>query len=395
MNGVGNERADTASQVLLPEPAPNRAQTLPGSILMRWLRGVIGRDRDGYVVIAGSGRTSIVLYGDGRPLAAAVTRGPHGKDVGDALAQIRADSNSDCFVMTYKLPPPVGTMLSGLFSAPSLEQLVTAPRQNLKGLLDDVITPMFTGAAVVWGEESIWAVLLIAGGEVFGCFSADDRSLKPSSDDVSALLYLDEIAISVHPPHEARDIEALLATPQARKAPVGRDAHIDHTESAMIALLSRLEHRISRIDPAHPDGAARLARDLIQTCAEAAEISGQDGILPRTQPPAHPLLAAHWDAAAGGLATSELLVALEMASIPDARLAASDALLLTLDLTVEQQLTWLAMADELSASTLREARGELLEGAQRLLRLWREQRRGPAGAIHAMPRGVRAGVLSK
>lgn len=63
MNGVSAARAAGLSPALLPEPAPNRAQTLPGSILMRWLRGVIERDRDGYVVIAGSGRTQNYVTG--------------------------------------------------------------------------------------------------------------------------------------------------------------------------------------------------------------------------------------------------------------------------------------------------------------------------------------------
>jgi hypothetical protein len=92
-------------------------------------------------------------------------------------------------------------------------------------------------------------------------------------------------------------------------------------------------------------------------------------------PPAHPLLDSHWLAEQRAVDTQSLLRTLEMAAIPDAWLAASDALILALESTVEQQLTWLSMADQLSATALKEALAELLGESRGRVRDWRQARR--------------------
>ncbi len=60
-----------------------------------------------------------------------------------------------------------------------------------------------------------------------------------------------------------------------------------------------------------------------------------------------------------------------MADIPEAWINAADALLMAIDRTVESQLTWLAVEDEISATTLREALDELIGQSQALIRAWR------------------------
>ena len=57
----------------LPEPMANRAQPVARSVILRWLRGVIDRDQHGYAVIAGNGRTVVVLYAGRSARGAAVT----------------------------------------------------------------------------------------------------------------------------------------------------------------------------------------------------------------------------------------------------------------------------------------------------------------------------------
>lgn len=363
--------------VSLPEPAANRAQTIPGSILVRWLTGVMQQDLDGYALIAGSGRTITVLYGNGKPLTSAVTRGGGEGGLREALTGIQSDPVASCFVMTYKLPEPAGRLLSGLFVKPAVHILRRSPGGELQELLAGVLDPQFSGAVVVWSEESIWAVLLVEAGDVCGCYGAEDRTLKTTMQDVAHLLYLDEVALMVHPASVEPEIEPLFSETTTATGALSRTAAIDRTEAAMIAMLSRFEHRLSRIDPARQGARAELARALAEILEAAFDLAGDGGPPPDAQPPSHPLLAVHWDRSTGRIAVADLLRNLEMAAIPDAWLAAADAMLLGIDRTVERQLTWLAVADEMSATTLREALDELLQQARHLLRAWRADRLQP------------------
>ncbi|HEX2281661.1 MAG TPA: hypothetical protein VHG52_07855, partial [Thermomicrobiales bacterium] len=172
-SSLAAERPDVAASpaaFALPEPLANRAQPIPGSMLLRWLSGVVTRDSDGYAVIAGNGRTVTLLYGAGRPLATMVSRGLGDGGLQETLDGLQSDSASGCFVMTYKLPASAGELLSGLFGPPVECRTVRPSRLEVKDLLESVGVAQFRGAALITAEEeSIWGVALIDGGEVFGC----------------------------------------------------------------------------------------------------------------------------------------------------------------------------------------------------------------------------------
>lgn len=362
--------------VTLPEPLANRAQPVSRSVIIRWLRGVVDRDESGYAVIAGNGRTVIFLYGEGRPFAAAVTRGPNVVTVVDALETVRGQGSSDFFAMTYPLPAETATALSGLFVRPAIRELFNEPGAQLKDLLATRLAADFTGTVVVRAVGLAWAALLVAGGEVIGCYGSDDRTLKATIHDVTALFHLDEVEVSVHPRFEEPDLAAVLAVTSTRYLAGKRDEAIARTETAMIELLSELENGITRAEEETSDQAEVLAYVLAGSYDRALKLAGESGKTRlKSDMPGHPLLEAHWISESGRVDTLRLLATLEMAAIPDAWLAASDALAMALELAVEQQLTWLAVADDLSSSALQETLSELLLQARSLIRRWRRDRR--------------------
>ena len=131
----------------------------------------------------------------------------------------------------------------------------------------------------------------------------------------------------------------------------------------MIALLSTLEARISSAERAPQVEPEQLTRALAVTYDEAVRMTGVGRPRLLGNRAGHPLLEAHWDAAAGRIDTAGLLDTLRMAAIGDAWLAAAEALCVALELAVEQQLTWLSLVDEHSSTALQEALAELLSQA--------------------------------
>lgn len=352
--------------VALPEPPANRAQTIPGSILQRWLARVIQRDLDGYALIAGQGHTVALLYGDGRPLRSAVTRGAS-SNPGDVLVRIQSDRDEACFVMTYKFPERSGKLFSGLFLPPS-GAIRFAPEHT--PVIDKVVAslpPGFNGAVVVRNEEIAWSVIVLSDGMPVACYGADDRNLGYSTTALGHLDLVEHLEVAVHPSSDegAQASETHNDATDSGQTPM--------VEGRMIELLSLFEHRLSRFQQEVIDPSS-LARALAEVCDAAGSLDLSASSVQVATVPRHPVLAAHWDQSKNALSTERLLSTLEMAGIPDAWVNAADALLVAIDRAVELQLTWLAVEDELAASTLREALDDLLQQGRSLLKAWRSQR---------------------
>ncbi len=366
--------------VTLPETMANRAQSVTRSVIMRWLRGVINGDTDGYAVIAGSGRTIIVLYGEHAPLTAAVIRGPDVENVPEALATLRSEGPTDFFAMTYHLPPGAPAALSGLFGEPATREVLDDPRPQLKALLSRQLDAEFTGSIVVRYLDVLWATLLLVDGNIIGCYGSDDSGLKGTIDDAIALLHLDELEISLHPGFRNPELEEVISFDSTSYLTSESDIDVAETEMAMISLLSEFENGITGIGS--EDAPSALVYVLIDAYQEALTLICDDQAALSVDPPAHPLLETHWNVERRAVDTTGLVTTLEMAAIPDAWLAAADALVLALEASVEQQLTWLSTADKLSATALKEALSDLLLECRSRVRGWRQERRAvEAGTI--------------
>jgi hypothetical protein len=243
-------------------------------------------------------------------------------------------------------------------------------------MLADRLDQGFSGAVVVRAPGLAWATLLLDGGEVVGCYGSDDGRLKSTLEDATALFYLDEVEVAVYPARTQPELAEPLLRGATRSLSSGRSASIEATETAMIALLSTLEARISAAERAAQIDPEQLTRALAATYDEAVQLPGVGRSRLLGNRAGHPLLEAHWDAAAGRIDIAGLLDTMQMAAIGDAWLAAAEALTVALELAVEQQLTWLSLVDEHSSAALQEALAELLTQARGLIRARRAGRGG-------------------
>lgn len=373
MNAVAEASCEAAfpAHVLLPEPPANRAQIIPGSILQRWLSGVIQHDVDGYALIAGSGHTVALLYGDGRPLRSAVTRG-ESSQADDAMIEIESERANGCFVMTYKLPGGSARLLSGLFDPPARCCSLEVVDERLRSEL----SAEFDGVVVARADEIGWSVILVSSGDLVASYGADERVLGDADVTLSLLRHAQRLDIAHHPLAQGATAGATLPGVQAESYPaIARE--VRQVEAGMIELLSLFEHRLSSVERAESPLPFDLAVALAEICEAASVLDVSPDGIRIIDKPRHPVLAAHWDEAGGKVATGRLLRSLQMADIPEAWVNAADALLMAIDRTVESQLTWLAVEDEISATTLREALDELISQSQALIRGWRTSiRRG-------------------
>jgi hypothetical protein len=369
---AGNALSSTIP-ITLPETMANRAQSVTRSVIMRWLRGVITGDLDGYAVISGGGRTIIVLYGGELPLSAAVTRGPNVETMVEALDALRTDGPSDFFAMTYHLPQGAPAALAGLFGSPSFVTTLNEPRPQLRAILEEQLESEFTGSIVLRYQDVLWATLLLVDGDIIGCYGSDDTQLKGTIDDAMALLRLDELDIAMYPGSSDASLQDVISFDSTSYLGGQEDESVEATELAMIELLSEFESEISGLSVS--DEPRALVKSLIHSYTNALKLVQDGPDVITSAPPAHPLLDSHWLPEQRAVDTQRLLQTLEMAAIPDAWLAASDALILALQSTVEQQLTWLSMTDQLSATALKEALAELLGESRSLVRDWRQARR--------------------
>jgi hypothetical protein len=328
----------------------------------------------------------LVLYAAQLAVGAAVTRGPGVTNAIEALETLRAPDGSDLFVMTYPLSQESAHALSGLFARPAIRELCDDPGAQLKQILADRLDQRFSGAVVVRAAGLAWAALLLDGGEVIGCYGSDDARLKPTIEDASALFYLDEVEVAVYPARAQPELAALLRQGERRGPVTGRNASIEATELGMIALLSALESRLTNAQRFGEGRPEQLAQAVAESYDEALQLTGVGRARLLSDQVGHPLLEAHWDATEGRVDTQRLLETLRMASISDAWLAASEALIVALELDVEQQLTWVSLVDEASSSALQEALVDLLAQARGLIRTWRAERSSGAPNVPALPR---------
>jgi hypothetical protein len=227
---------------------------------------------------------------------------------------------------------------------------------------------------VARAEDIGWSVILVSAGDLVASYGADERIPGEADITISLLRHAQRIDVALHPLSTGQRAEAALPAARAGVYPAVA-GEVQQVETGMIELLSVFEHRLSTIARASSPLPVDLTVALAEICEAASVLDvSPDGVRVASQP-AHPVLAAHWDAAGGKVATVRLLKTLEMADIPEAWINASDALLVAIDRTVESQLTWLAVEDEVSATTLREALDELIGQAQTLLRTWRTRAR--------------------
>ena len=364
---------NSAARVTLPETMVNRAQSLTRSIIMRWLRGIINSGDEGYCVISGGGRTIIVLYHEQIPIAAAVTRGPGTEDMVEALNALRTDGPSNFFAMTYELPGGAAHALAGLFGSPAAEFIIDNPREQLRELLSEQQEAKLTGAILLHVQDAMWATMLLVDGDIIGCYGSDDTKLKGTLDDAKPLLRLPQLEVAIYPSFVDERLEDVVSFDSTSYLGSNQAASVEDTEVAMIELLSEFENGLTRI--ASTDGPEALVRLLTATYEAARSLAQGGPALISSGPPAHPLLDSHWLPEERAIDTAGLLRTLEMAAIPEAWLAASDALILALESTVEQQLTWLSMEDQLAATSLKEAFSELLSESRNRVREWRQARR--------------------
>jgi hypothetical protein len=227
-----------------------------------------------------------------------------------------------------------------------------------------------------------------------GCYGSDDGRVKPTIEDATALFYLDEVEIAVYPARPQPELAEPLLRGATRSLSSGRSASIEATETAMIALLSSLEARISAAERAPQVGPEQLTRALAATYDEALQLTGVGRPRLLGNRAGHPLLEAHWDASAGRIDTAGLLGTMQMAAISDAWLAAAEALTVALELAVEQQLTWLSLVDEHSSAALQEALAELLAQARSLIRARRAGRGGAGPRVGAPVQAAAPVVLA-
>jgi hypothetical protein len=358
--------------VVLPEPVPNRAQPVPGSILPRWLRMVVRNDQHGYSVVTGSGTTFAVLYARGRPIAAARTRGgPTAEVNSDWLRELLGHAATEWFAVTHRLPLEVAEAAAGLFMPATQAAHRDAATATLHELLVQLRAGAFTGALHVRADEHAFAVALLHHGRVLGCYETDNRSLDPSPDGFTSLLAGAEATLTLCPAGVDDHLERVLARAQADAQAHGRDDSVSDLESALIALLSALEHGLTKALAGDGDQPACLARGLASAYDDVAALAANVDVQPIAPHPDHPLLSPHWDPDAGKIATDRLLETLTLATIPDIWPIAVDALSLAVERAVEPYLAWLALADEASARALEEALVDLLQQARSAARQWR------------------------
>ena len=270
-NAYAGNALSSQTPVTMPETMANRAQSVTRSVIMRWLRGVISSDSNGYAVISGGGRTIIVLYSADTPISAAVTRGPNVEHAVDALEALRTDGPSDFFAMTYHLPDGAPEALSGLFAGSIENRTLTDPRRDLKELLAEKLDSKFSGSVVVRYEDILWSVILLVEGEIIGGYGSDDTTLKGSIDDTFALLHLDKVDIAVYECGWNDDLADVISLEATSYLGSNLDEAVAETEAAMISLLSELESAISGVGHDDPP------KDLVCALVESYRVGARTG----------------------------------------------------------------------------------------------------------------------
>lgn len=317
----------------LPEPVPSRAEALEGLDLTGWLRDVVAADGQGFAVLAGGGTTFIMVYAEGVPIAASLSR--NGADVygGEAIQALVERGPMNVFALTYMCVTPVALALSSLFGSAGPRLRLEADPRALAACLAAAKGERAAGALVVDAGEDAWSILLLADGSVVAGYGSDDRTLKSGVDDATVLLHRDDLWVSRLRPHVS-DLRVMLD----RRGTDTSSAPIDETlldiEAALIGELARLEHLLTR--------ASQSDERLSLVVSAFASVLAELDTLPLS-PNASPTPAS---------------------SIRD---FAVDGLIARFEQRVEGYVAWLAQSDEAAARFLSDAAGELTQQARALL----------------------------
>lgn len=354
------------TQVILPEPASNRAETVPATTLAAWLAALIAQERDGYVLLSGPGQTAVILYGAGRPIEAAQTRG--GDACGArALHHLLESTDGEWFAVSHPLGPELARCLAGLFSPPTSLSPLTMAGGSLDTVLARLRREHYSGAVRLTVTEGLSIVVLIADGAPLASFSSDERILKFDLADVTFMAAFDDLSVALHPA-QTRDLASVLDAARLSEQPVvnardGRDGLI--VESMLIEAFSTLEYEISIAEIGAPT-LEHLSMALAGAYGLLADAQLVIGRPSAERAPDDPLIIPFWNETQRQLDTTRLLTTFRRVGVPNVWWVAAKALIEVIQQRVVQQLGWLAEADPASANTLAEAAEDIFQRAQAL-----------------------------
>ncbi|MDQ3549752.1 MAG: hypothetical protein M3439_13140, partial [Chloroflexota bacterium] len=338
----------------------------PAPTLAAWLAGLIAEERDGYVLLSGPGQTSVVLYGGGRPIEAAQTRGGDAQGA-RALQHLLESTDGEWFAVSHPLRPELARCLAGLFSPPTSLSPLTMAGCSLDTVLARLRREHFSGAVRLTVTEGLSIVVLIADGAPLASFSSDERILKFDLVDVTFLAAFDGLSVALHPA-QTRDLASVLDAARLSEQPAAdardaRDGLI--VESMLIEAFSTLEYEISIAEISAPtlEYLSMALAGAYGLLADAQLVIGRPSA---ERPPADPLIIPFWNETQRQLDTTRLLTTFRRVGVPNVWWVAAKALIEVIQQRVVQQLGWLAEADPASANTLAEAAEDIFQRAQAL-----------------------------
>lgn len=356
----------SASQVVLPEPASTRAEAVSAATLTAWLTALIAEERDGYVLLSGPGQTFVVLYGGGRPIEAAQTRGGDASGA-RALHQLLESPDGEWFAVSHPLKLDVARCLAGLFSPPTSLSPLTMAGGSLDTVLARLLRDHYSGAVRLTVTEGLSIVVLVVDGAPVASFSSDERILKSDLADVTFLAAFDDLSVALHPA-QTRDIASVLDAARLSGQPVvdardGRDTMI--VESMLIEAFSTLEYEISIAEIRAPtlEHLSMALAGAYGLLADAQIVIGRPSV---ERTPADPLIVPFWNETQRQLDTTRLLTTFRRVGVPNVWWVAAQALIEVIQQRVVQQLGWLAEVDPTAANTLAEAAEDIFQRAQAL-----------------------------
>jgi hypothetical protein len=354
------------AQVVLPEPAANRAEPVAATSLAAWLARTIDEDRDGYVLLSSVGQTMVVLFADGRLIETAQTRGGDASGA-RALHALLESEQVEWFAVSHLLQPELARCMAGLFAPPASLSPLTLAGGSLDTVLARLQGQQFSGALRLMVTEGLAVVVLIAGGTPLASYSTDERILKPDLADITFLAAFDDLSIALHPA-PTRDLASVLdaarlAEPTVKSSNDGRDALI--VESLLIEAFSTLEYEISVAEISAPtlEHLAMALSGAYGLLADAQIVIGRPSV---EQAPRDPLIIPFWNETQRQIDTTRLLTTFRRVGVPNVWWVAAKALIEVIQQRVVQQIDWLSKADPAAANTLAEAAEDIFQRAQAL-----------------------------
>lgn len=353
-------------QVVLPEPAPSRAEPVATMELADWLGKLCHDERDGYLLLSSSCQTVVLLYADGRLVEAARTRGGDARGA-RVLREALDSGDGEWFAVSHPLQPALARCLAGLFAPPASLSPLTLAGGSLDTVLARLRRERFSGALRLTVTEGLAVVVLLVDGEPLASYSTDERILKADLADITFLAAFDDLSVALHPA-STRDLTPALDTtrvtpPAGADAGDGRDALI--VESLLIEAFSTLEYEISIAEISAPT-LEHLSMALAGAYGLLADAQVVIGRPSAERAPNDPLIIPFWNETQRQLDTTRLLATFRRVGVPNVWWVSAKALIEVIQQRVVQQLGWLAEADAAAANTLAEAAEDIFERAHAL-----------------------------